>query len=213
MSAATSTENDWIRERYEKDAPRYDATMAFFERVLFRDAREWVCSKAEGRTLEIAVGSGRNLPHYPPDVELTGIELAPAMLRLAEQRAAEVRREADLRLGDATALEFADGSFDSVVCTFSLCTIPDDAAAVAEVRRVLRPGGRFLLAEHVRSTRPRIHGGQKLIDPLTVRFQGDHMVREPLRHLHAERFEIEQLERYGLGIVERVVARRPTVSG
>ena len=204
----TSAETERIRELYEKDAPRYDATMGFFERVLFRDARSWVCSKAEGKTLELAVGTGRNLPYYPPHVELTAIELSPAMLERAQNRARELGRAADLRLGDVTALDFPGGSFDSVVCTFSLCTIPDDAAAVAEAGRVLRPGGRFLLAEHVRSTRPVIRAGQKLIDPLTVRFQGDHMVREPLRHLEAEGFDIEQLQRYGLGIVERVAARR-----
>ena len=205
----TSAETERTRERYEKDAPRYDATMGFFERVLFRDARSWVCSKAEGKTLEIAVGTGRNLPYYPRDVELTAIELSPAMLERAQRRARELDREADLRLGDVTALDFPDASFDSVVCTFSLCTIPDDAAAVAEARRVLRPGGRFLLAEHVRSTQPAVRAVQQVIDPLTVRFACDHMVREPLRHLEVEGFEIEELQRYGLGIVERVAARRP----
>jgi ubiquinone/menaquinone biosynthesis C-methylase UbiE len=202
-------ETERIRVLYEKEAPRYDLTMNFFDRVLFKDARSWVCSKATGDTLEIAVGTGLNLPHYLPGLRLTGIELTPAMLELAKQRATDLGRDADLRLGDATALEFEDERFDSVVCTFALCTIPDDAAAVAEARRVLRPGGRLLLAEHVRSTRSRVRAGQKLIDPLTVRFQGDHMAREPLEHLQRQGFEVEQLERYGLGIVERAVARRP----
>lgn len=205
----SQNETQRIRELYEKEAPRYDASMNFFDRVLFKDARSWVCSKAEGQTLEIAVGTGLNLSHYPHDTQLTGIELSPAMLELAKVRTAELGREVDLRLGDATALQFEDRTFDTVICTFALCTIPDDRAAVAEVKRVLRRGGRFVLAEHVRSIRPRIRAGQKLIDPLMVRFQGDHIVREPLRHLHAEGFEIEQLERYGLGIVERAVARRP----
>jgi ubiquinone/menaquinone biosynthesis C-methylase UbiE len=151
-----------------------------------------------------------NLPHYPSDVQLTGIELSPAMLTLAKQRAAELGREVDFQVGDATALQFPDNSFDTVVCTFALCTIPDDAAAVAEVRRVLRPGGRFLLAEHVRSPKPVIRRVQQLIDPLSVRFQGDHVAREPLEHLQAQGFDVEQLERYGLGIVERAAARRPT---
>ena len=204
-----ASETDRVRERYEKDAPRYDRTMGFFERLLFKDARRWVCSKAEGRTLELAVGTGLNLPHYPPGVELTGIELSPAMLELAQRRAAELGRDADLRLGDAAALEFPDASFDSVVCTFSLCTIPDDAAAVAEGRRVLRPGGRFVFAEHVRSPSSLVRGGQRLLDPLTVRFMADHLVREPLEHLERLEFEVERVERYGWGIVERGLARSP----
>lgn len=205
----SQNETQRIRQLYEQEAPSYDRTMNFFDRVLFKDARSWVCSKAAGQTLEIAAGTGLNLPHYPTGTQLTGIELSPAMLELAKARAAELGREADLRLGDATALDFPDQSFDSVVCTFALCTITDDAAAVAEVRRVLLPGGRFLLAEHVRSPKRFIRRGQQLIDPLAVRFQGDHIVREPLDHLRAEGFEVERLERYGLGIVERAVARRP----
>jgi len=202
-------ETDRVRERYEKDAPRYDRTMGFFERLLFKDARPWVCSKAEGRTMEIAVGTGLNLPHYPPDVELVGIELSPAMLERAQRRADELGRDADLRVGDVTALEFPDASFDSAVCTFSLCTIPDDAAAVAEVRRVLRPGGRFVFAEHVRSPKAVVRTGQRLLDPLTIRFMADHLVREPLEHLQRLDFAVERLERYSWGIVERGLARAP----
>jgi ubiquinone/menaquinone biosynthesis C-methylase UbiE len=204
----SQAETDRIRQLYEDEAPRYDRTMKFFDRVLFRDARSWVCSKADGEVLEIAAGTGLNLPHYPDAVKLTAVELSPAMLELARQRAAELGREVELQVGDATALEFADQSFDTVVCTFALCTIPDDAAAVAEVRRVLRPGGRFVFAEHVRSTRPVIRAGQRLLDPLAVRFQGDHIAREPLEHLQREGLAVEQLQRYGLGIVERAVATR-----
>jgi ubiquinone/menaquinone biosynthesis C-methylase UbiE len=202
-------ETERVRALYEKEAPRYDRGMAVFDRLLFRDARSWVCSQAEGDVLELAIGTGLNLPHYPADVRLTGIELSPAMLERARARAEELGRAADLRLGDATALELPDESFDTVVCTFSLCTIPDDGAAIAEARRVLRPGGRLLMAEHVRSTRPRIRAGQHLLDPLSVRLQGDHLVREPLRHVRPPAFDVERLERYGLGIVERLVARRP----
>lgn len=89
-----------------------------------------------------------------------------------------------------------------------MCTIPDDRAAVREVRRVLRPGGRFLLLEHVRSPRGVIRAVQRLLDPLAVRFEGDHIAREPLDHLRAEGFEVERLERSKLGIVERVAARK-----
>jgi len=159
--------------------------------------------------LEIAVGTGRNLPHYPEDVRVTGIELSPAMLELARARARELGRDVDLRAGDAQALDFPDERFDTVVCTLSLCTIPDDRAAVGEARRVLRPGSGFLLLEHVRSPVLPVRVGQRLLDPLFVRFEADHLLREPLDHLRAEGFEIERLERSKLGIVERVAARKP----
>jgi ubiquinone/menaquinone biosynthesis C-methylase UbiE len=202
-------ETERVLRLYEKEAPRYDRQMNFFDRLLFAGGREWVCGQAAGEVLEIGVGTGRNLPHYGEGVRLTGVELSPAMLEIAGARARELGREVDLRVGDAEALEFADQSFDTVVCTLSLCTIPDDRGAVAEVRRVLRPGGRFLLLEHVRSPLLPIRFAQRLLDPLAVRFEADHLLREPLEHLRAEGFEIESLERSKLGIVERVAARKP----
>jgi ubiquinone/menaquinone biosynthesis C-methylase UbiE len=203
------SETERVLRLYEKEAPKYDRQMRFFEWLLFGNGREWVCSQAEGEVLEIAVGTGRNLPYYPDGVRLSGVELSPAMLEIARTRARELGREIDLRVGDAQALEFPDESFDSVVCTLSLCTIPDDRAAVAEVRRVLRPGGRFLLLEHVRSPLLPICTAERLLEPLMLRFEADHLTREPLEHLHAEGFAIERLERSKLGIVERVAARKP----
>lgn len=144
-------ETERVLRVYEKEAHKYDRQMRFFDRLLFAGDREWVCGQAAGEVLEIAVGTGRNLPHYRDDVRFTGVELSPAMLEIAQARARELGREVELRVGNAQALDFPDDSFDTVVCTLALCTIPDDRAAVAEVRRVLRPGGRFLLLEHVRS--------------------------------------------------------------
>jgi ubiquinone/menaquinone biosynthesis C-methylase UbiE len=203
------SETDRIREISDKTAPRYDRQMRFWDRVLFAGAREWVCSQAQGETLEIAIGSGRNLPQYPVGVRLTGVELSPKMLELARQRAALLGRDVDLRLGDAQALEFARESFDTVVCTFGLCTIPDDRKAVSEVRRVLRPGGRFVLAEHVRSPIPVVRAVERVLEPLTVRFEADHLTREPLEHIRAEGFDVQTLERSKWGIVERLAAVKP----
>jgi ubiquinone/menaquinone biosynthesis C-methylase UbiE len=211
-SSGSASETERVLSVYEKEAHKYDREMRFFDRLLFVGGREWVCAQASGEVLEIGIGTGRNLPHYPDDVRLTGVELSPAMLEIARARARELGREIDLRVADAQALEFPDQSFDSVVCTLSLCTIPDDRAAVAEARRVLRPGGRFLLLEHVRSPLLPVRLAQRLLDPLASRFQADHLLREPLEHLQAEGFNVEQLERSKLGIVERVAARKPSAA-
>ncbi|MBO0702941.1 MAG: class I SAM-dependent methyltransferase [Candidatus Dormibacteraeota bacterium] len=183
--------------------------MDVLDRVLFRGGREWVCRRASGRVLEIAIGTGRNLPHYPAGITLTGVEQSPAMLAIARRRAADLGIDADLRLGDAQSLDFPDAGFDTVVCTVALCTIPDDARAVSEARRVLRPGGRFLLLEHVRSPMLPVRLVERLLDPLAVRTQADHLLREPLDHLTREGFEVETVERSRLGLVERVSARVP----
>jgi SAM-dependent methyltransferase len=190
-------------------AAGYDRSIAVFERFLFGGGREWVCSRATGTTLEIAIGTGLNLPLYPRDVRLVGIELSPEMLKLARERAVELSRQVDLYEGDAERLPYPDAAFDSVVITLALCSIPDDAAAVREAHRVLRPGGRLLLLEHVASPKRWVWGGQWLLDHLTVRLEGDHLIREPVVHLRSAGFEIEELERLKLGIVERVAARKP----
>lgn len=203
-------ERERLTRLYDAYAPRYDQAMDALDRTLFRGGREWVCQKARGRVLELAVGTGRNLPHYPAGVTLTGVEQSPQMLAIARRRAADLGIEADLGGGDAQALEFPDASFDTVVCTLSLCTIPDDARAVAEARRVLRAGGLLLLLEHVRSPLLPVRMVERLIEPLAVRTQCDHLLREPLDHVMREGFEVELVERSWLGLVERVVARVPS---
>jgi ubiquinone/menaquinone biosynthesis C-methylase UbiE len=204
-----SDETERVRRIQDKEAPRYDRQISFFERILFGDGRRWVCSQAEGDVLELAVGTARNLPFYPDDVRVTGVELSPEMLAIASRRAGELGREADLRLGDVQALEFPDESFDTVVCTLGLCTIPDDRKAAIEAHRVLRPGGRFLLMEHVRSPSLPVRAVERMLDPLSVRFQGDHLLRDPLDYLASAGFDVERAERSKWGIVERVAARKP----
>jgi SAM-dependent methyltransferase len=138
-----------LRRYWDRQAGRYDRSMDFLDRHLFGDTRQWVCSRACGRVLEVAIGTGMNLPHYPEVGELVGVEFSPVMLEHARQRAQQLGRPVTLFEGDAQALRFTDDEFDTVVCTFSLCAIPDDRKAVAEMVRVLRPGGLLLLADHV----------------------------------------------------------------
>jgi ubiquinone/menaquinone biosynthesis C-methylase UbiE len=206
---AVVTETERVRRIQDKEAPRYDRQMGFVDRVLFAGGREWACAQARGEVLEIAFGTGRNLPHYPADVHLTAVELSPEMLKIARQRAQELGRDVDLRIGDAQALELEDHSFDTVIVTFGLCTIPDDRRAAAEAHRVLRPGGRLALLEHVRSPSLPIRAVQRVLDPLSVRFAADHLVRDPLDYLAGVGFEIESVQRLKGGIVERVVACKP----
>jgi ubiquinone/menaquinone biosynthesis C-methylase UbiE len=198
-----------VRRHYDRSAKSYDRIIVWFERIFFGEGREWVCSRARGEVLEMAVGTGRNLPFYPEDVRLTGIELSPEMLAIAHRRAREIGIEADLREGDAQDLAFPDASFDTVVATLALCTIPDDRRAVAEAARVLRPGGRLLLLEHVQSPLLPVRLLQRVLDPLTVLLEQDHLVREPLHHVESAGLVVERLERSKLGIVERLAAYKP----
>jgi ubiquinone/menaquinone biosynthesis C-methylase UbiE len=183
--------------------------MDVFDRRLFRDSRAWVCGRAGGDTLEVAVGTGLNLPHYPPGARLSGVDFSPAMLAVARDRAGALGRDVDLRVGDAQRLPYPDGRFDTVVATFALCAIPDDARAVAEMVRVLRPGGLLLLADHVVSTAWYARAVQRLVEVGSIRSGGEHFRRRPLRHVEAAGLTVEARERFTLGIVERLAARKP----
>jgi SAM-dependent methyltransferase len=114
-SKAKAGETPTARQRrvWDKMAPAYDKQIALFERIQFGGGREWVCSRAFGSVLEVAIGTGRNLPFYPAEAHITGIELSPAMLAITRQRATDLGIDADLREGDAEALPFADNSFDT----------------------------------------------------------------------------------------------------
>ena len=208
MPVAKDGAERW-RRYWDKHSASYDQQMGFFDRHLLGDSRGWVCSKAAGDILEVAIGTGLNLPFYGEQVQLTGIDFSAAMLAVARHRATELGRAVELREADACALPFPDARFDTVVCTFSLCAIPDDHRAVAEMSRVLRPGGLLLLADHVAGSAWPVRVIQRAMETATVPMQGEHFLRRPLRHVQAQGFRIEQHERFNLGLVERLAARKP----
>lgn len=198
-----------LRRYWDKHSGSYDKQMTFLDRKVFGDTRSWICGQAGGDTLEVAIGTGLNLPLYPEDVRLTGIEWSPAMLNLARRQAASLGREVDLREGDAQALDFPDESFDTVVCTFSLCAIPDDRRAIAEMVRVLRSGGVLLLSDHVAASAWPVRMAQRLIELVTVPLGGEHFLRRPIEQLSDHGLAVERHDRFKLGIVERLAARKP----
>jgi ubiquinone/menaquinone biosynthesis C-methylase UbiE len=205
-----SEHTERVRRLWQRAAPSYDRQMRVVEKLHFGGGRAWVCSQAGGDTLEVAIGTGRNLEFYPPGTPLTGIDLSAAMLDIARTHAADLGREVELIDGDAQALPFEDSSFDTVVCTLSLCNIPDDRAAIAEMHRVLRPSGRVLLLEHIGSHYRLLWLAQRLLEKATVRMLGDYHTRRPLLLVEQAGFVVRQQERLKAGTVERVAAVKPT---
>jgi ubiquinone/menaquinone biosynthesis C-methylase UbiE len=198
-----------LRRYWDKHSGSYDKQMGFLDRNVFGDSRQWVCRHAAGDVLEVGIGTGLNLGSYPEDVTLTGVDLSPEMLEHARRRAATSGRAVTLQVGDAHRLEFPDASFDTVVCTFALCAIPDERLAVAEMWRVLRPGGQLRLADHVVSTSAPARVLQRVLELVSIPVGGEHFRRRPVLHVRELGFVVEQQERFKLGIVERVIARKP----
>lgn len=129
----------------------YDRMMASAEKGFMKDVRREIAGGATGRVLEIGAGTGANFTYYTDSATtVTATEPDPFMARKARKRAQDADRQVDLREAPAEVLPFGDETFDTVVCTLVLCTVKDPAAALGEVRRVLRPRGQFRFYEHVR---------------------------------------------------------------
>ncbi|SFS17992.1 phosphatidylethanolamine N-methyltransferase /phosphatidyl-N-methylethanolamine N-methyltransferase [Agrococcus baldri] len=197
------------RRLWERAAPHYDRSMALAERLWFGGGREWLGARAHGRVLEVAIGTGADLPHYRADAVVTGVDLSPGMLAVARARAAEIGREVELVEGDAERLPFPGASFDTVVCALALCSIPDPARAIGEMHRVLVPGGRLLLLDHVGSTWLPLRWTQRLVEQVTVRTAGEHFTRRSRPLVECSGFAVEEAERLQAGTVERLRARKP----
>ena len=197
---------DRFRQHWNEQAGRFDAMIAPLDRRVLGASRDWVCSRVDGEVLELAVGTGLNFPHYPPGTRVTGVEWSPAMAVVARRRARETGVDADIQVADAAALPFADASFDTVLCTFSFCCIPDDDGAQAEAARVLRPGGRLLLADHVVSTVAPLRWLQRLVERFTVPREGEHWTRRPALKLPGHGSRLVESDRRTFGAIERVHA-------
>jgi ubiquinone/menaquinone biosynthesis C-methylase UbiE len=198
------------RRLWDRMAPRHDRDMRRLEPLLFgRDARPCVCTQASGDVLDVAIGTGLNLPHYPPGVRLTGVDLSPVMLAAAGKRAAALGLTVQLSVAEAEHLPFDDASFDTAVCTLSRCSVADDQAAIGEMHRVLRPGGQLLLLDHVAATRRFLLALQRLWEKVTLRAAGDHQTRHPLPLVERAGLVVRASRRSKAGTVERLRAVKP----
>jgi ubiquinone/menaquinone biosynthesis C-methylase UbiE len=192
--------------------------MGLYSRLIFPRLCDWMMSDTRmsalrtdllaevgGEVLEIGFGTGLNLPHYPPHVRrITTADPNPGMWKLARRRIAESGIAVDPRVAGGEGLPFENDTFDCVVSTWTLCSIPDARRALSEVYRVLKPGRRFLFLEHGLSEDPAVQGWQRRLNPLQ-RVLGDGcrldldveaVVRsQPFRDMAVQRFEMERVPR------------------
>ena len=158
--------------------------------------RQRIIPAARGRVLEIGIGSGLNLPFYSGEVtELVGIEPSARLAEMARRSAGDTPFDVRLEPHSAEMLPFENQSFDSVVSTWTLCSIPDVRAALAEMRRVLKPGGDFIFIEHGASPDAGVAAWQRRVDPVWTRFAGGCHVNRPIDDLiERSGFRISRLE-------------------
>ena len=197
------------RARYDRVAPFYDLVEALMERLAFARWRKELWSLAGGqRLLEVGVGTGKNTPYYPQGVKVAAIDLSPQMLSRARRRGRGMGEKADLYLMDAEDLAFPDDTFDTVVASFVFCSVPDPVRGLQELGRIVRPGGRIVLLEHMRSDIPLLGRLMDFLNPLIVRLTGANINRSTLENIRRAGLEIEEeRELSPAGIVKLIVAK------
>jgi ubiquinone/menaquinone biosynthesis C-methylase UbiE len=184
----------------------YDPLSKRWEEKHGAEIKRRLLAGARGRALEIGVGTGLSFPHYPEVDELVGVDPSEPMLRRARRRAAELGRAVTLVAAPAEALPFEEESFDTVVSLAVLCTVDDPARVLREIRRVLRPGGRFVFLEHVRSSDPKLARWQDRLErPWGWIAGGCHPNRRTLEAIEAAGFDVMELEREDLPDIPRLV--------
>lgn len=191
------------------DARNYDRGMFLLERFSLERLRRLVLSHAAGSVLEVGAGTGANLPLYASDVNVIAIELRPSHLSAAARKARSAGRTADISVAAANAqwLPFADESFDTAVGTLVFCSIHDPGAALAEIRRVLRPGGHLLLLEHVRGQTRLTRLMTDTLHPVWFALQGEcHLNRETARTVADAGFRVERTTSHARGLLQVIHA-------
>jgi SAM-dependent methyltransferase len=181
------------------------------DRAGFAARRRRLLADADGVVVEIGAGTGLNFPHYPAGLEVVATEPDPHMLKGARKAARRAKANVTLRQAPAESLPLPDRSVDTVVSTLVLCSVPDQAAALAEANRVLKPGGRLLLLEHVRASDPALATRQDRRERSQVRFAGGcHPNRDTLRAVVAAGFDTDGVEEVALPGMR---ITRPGISG
>lgn len=189
-----------IKKRYNRIAPVFE----WMDRMIREEWRSRLLSQVGGDVLEVGIGTGANLRHYPRGVRLTGIDFSPRMLHYARKRAEQMNLDVCLEEMDAENLRFPDHTFDYVVATCVFCSVPDPFKGMNEMRRVCKPEGKVLLLEHMRSEHPLLGPVMDLLNPVTVRITGANINRRTMDNLRRADFSVVEKEELMGSILRRL---------
>jgi len=193
-----SRDQDEVTASYDRMARFYDLYDKPMDLLGVRRRRKRLLGHATGKTLEVGVGTGRNLDFYPDGVELVGIDVSANMLARARRVAEGLDRPIALELADVQDLPYTDGSFDTVTATCVFCSVADPVAGLREVARVVRPDGEVLLLEHVRPRNPLLGWLADRIAPIIARLMGPEINRRTEDNVTAAGLDIIEIRRWGI---------------
>ena len=193
---------------------KWDFSAGFYDLLAWGPEQRWAPYKRElfanmrGRVLFAAVGTGQDIPFFPPGRDIVGIDISPRMLAKARERAANYAGSLELRLMDIHALEFPDHSFEQVVTSCTFCSVPDPVAGLIALRRVLKPGGGLYMFEHTGS---RVFPFNLMLNVMTPLWKpiGPEMNRDTVANVQTAGFEIREVTNIYLDVVKTIIATSP----
>lgn len=196
-----------LKKIWDRNAGMYDLMSLPMEHMIgFGKARARLFEGLTGRVLEVGVGTGRNIPYYPGEVDVAAIDISKNMLSKAKDKAKKLSRDVSFEVSDVEDLSYADSSFDAVVATGVFCCVPDQVRGFKELKRVLKEDGKIVLLEHIRP------GGLlgrlfDFLDPLVHRLMGLHINRRTLDSIKEAGLTIIREENIFSDWVKLVVAK------
>ncbi len=193
-----------IKKKYNRVSRIYDVLQKPMDKMVFKNVRHEIMDALTGRVLEVGVGTGKNIKHYPDNLDITAIDISEKMLVKARKKAVKWNKKVRLELMDAQKMSFDDGSFDCVFATCVLCSIPDPVKGLEEIKRVCKQGGKIILIEHVRSEQKIIGLLMDLFNPMVAAFCGTNINRKTLDNIKEVGFYNVKVEEIWKDIVKKI---------
>lgn len=200
------------RNRYQLLAPIYNLMEWPVEQILYKKWRLELWKQIQGpKVLEIGVGTGKNIPYYPDEIEITGIDLSSGMLKRAKKLLKVKQKDhVILKEMDAQNMDFPDSHFDEVVATFVFCSVPDPILGLKEALRVTKPGGQFQLLEHMKPQESILANIMEKLDAPIHYLSGVHIARQTVENVERAGWQIDRVQDLtASGIFKKIEATKP----
>ena len=197
-----------IRKRYDRTARFYDLMGYMMEKGKMSEWRKSIWKEAQGKVLEVGVGTGKNIEYYSENADITAIDFSKKMLQKAREKADKLGSNVDLRLMDVQKLDFPDNTFDTIVTTCVFCSVPDPVKGLMEIKRVCKNDGKIIMLEHVKSKGRFLSLLMDFFNPLTVIIAGANINRNTIGNLRKAGLEVRVEKDLMMDIVKYIACSK-----